>query len=83
MKNKQFLMIPGPTPVPESVLLAMAKHPIGHRSSEFSKVLEEVYENLKYVKKTKNDPKKSKKKQRAGAKFHRTENNGYLCIKDG
>ena len=55
MKNKQFLMIPGPTPVPESVLLAMAKHPIGHRSGEFSKILEEVYENLKYVFQTKND----------------------------
>lgn len=55
MKNKQFLMIPGPTPIPESVLLAMAKHPIGHRSSEFSKILEEVYENLKYVFQTKND----------------------------
>lgn len=55
MKDKNFLMIPGPTPVPESVLLAMAKHPIGHRSSEFSKVLEEVYTNLKYVFQTQND----------------------------
>jgi len=55
MKDKNFLMIPGPTPVPESVLLAMAKHPIGHRSSEFSKVLEEVYTNLKYVFQTEND----------------------------
>lgn len=55
MKDKQFLMIPGPTPIPESVLLAMAKHPIGHRSSEFSKVLEEVYTNLKYVFQTEND----------------------------
>ena len=49
MKDKTFLMIPGPTPVPERVLLDMAKHPIGHRSSEFSVILEEVYENLKYV----------------------------------
>ena len=55
MKDKNFLMIPGPTPVPESVLLAMAKHPIGHRSSEFSKILEEVYTNLKYVFQTEND----------------------------
>lgn len=55
MKDKQFLMIPGPTPIPESVLLAMAKHPIGHRSSEFSEILKEVYENLKYVFQTKND----------------------------
>ena len=49
MRDKSFLMIPGPTPVPESVLLEIAKHPIGHRSSEFSKILENVYANLKYV----------------------------------
>lgn len=55
MKDKLFLMIPGPTPVPESVLLAMAKSPIGHRSSDFSKILSEVYEDLKYVFQTKND----------------------------
>lgn len=55
MKDKTFLMIPGPTPVPERVLLEMAKHPIGHRSSEFSKILESVYSDLKYVFQTKND----------------------------
>ena len=53
MKDKTFLMIPGPTPVPESVMLEIAKHPIGHRSSEFSSILKEVYENLKYVFQTK------------------------------
>ncbi len=37
-----MLMIPGPTPVPEKVLLAMAKHPIGHRSGEFSKIIAEI-----------------------------------------
>lgn len=55
MKDKTFLMIPGPTPVPESVMLEIAKHPIGHRSSEFSSILKEVYENIKYVFQTKND----------------------------
>jgi len=55
MKDKTFLMIPGPTPVPESVLLDMAKHPIGHRSSEFSAILKEVYSDLKEVFQTKND----------------------------
>ena len=55
MKDKTFLVIPGPTPVPESVLLDMAKHPIGHRSSEFAKILESVYADLKYVFQTKND----------------------------
>ena len=39
MKDKLFLMIPGPTPVPESALLALAKQPIGHRSAEFSVIL--------------------------------------------
>ena len=55
MKDKTFLMIPGPTPVPESVMLDIAKHPIGHRSSEFSSILKEVYANLKYVFQTQND----------------------------
>ena len=55
MKDKTFLMIPGPTPVPERVLLEIAKHPMGHRSSEFSKILEAVYADLKYVFQTKND----------------------------
>ena len=55
MKDKDFLMIPGPTPVPESVRLAMAKHPIGHRSGEFSKVVRRVEENLKWVFQTKFD----------------------------
>ena len=55
MKDKDFLMIPGPTPVPESVLLAMAKHPIGHRSTEFSAIVRRVEENLKWVFQTKHD----------------------------
>ncbi|MCD8378028.1 MAG: alanine--glyoxylate aminotransferase family protein [Candidatus Gastranaerophilales bacterium] len=55
MKDKAFLMIPGPTPVPETVMTEIAKHPIGHRSSEFSSILKEVYANLKYVFQTKND----------------------------
>ncbi len=55
MQDKTFLMIPGPTPVPESVLLAMAKHPIGHRTAEFSEILKEVYSDLKWLFQTKND----------------------------
>lgn len=55
MKDKQFLMIPGPTPVPETALQAMAKHPIGHRSGEFSKIVREVTEDLKEVFQTKQD----------------------------
>ena len=55
MKDKQFLMIPGPTPVPETALLTMAKHPMGHRSTEFSAVLKEVFEDLKWLFQTKQD----------------------------
>ncbi|MEB3309893.1 MAG: alanine--glyoxylate aminotransferase family protein [Snowella sp.] len=55
MDNKQMLMIPGPTPVPEKVLLAMAKHPIGHRSGDFSKVIAELTANLKWLHQTQND----------------------------
>ncbi|MEB3292698.1 MAG: alanine--glyoxylate aminotransferase family protein [Synechococcales bacterium] len=55
MDDKLMLMIPGPTPVPERVLQAMAKHPIGHRSGDFSAIFAEVTENLKWLHQTKND----------------------------
>lgn len=55
MKEKDFLMIPGPTPVPESVLQAHAKHPIGHRSSEFSKIFMNATQKLQWLGQTKND----------------------------
>lgn len=55
MKDKTLLMIPGPTPVPENVLLEMAKSPVPHRSSEFSAIFDEVNENLKWIFQTKND----------------------------
>jgi len=50
-----MLMIPGPTPVPEKVLLAMAKHPMGHRSGDFSEIMAEVTQNLKWLHQTQND----------------------------
>ncbi|MCF2145240.1 alanine--glyoxylate aminotransferase family protein [Desmonostoc muscorum LEGE 12446] len=55
MNDKLMLMIPGPTPVPEAALLALAKHPIGHRTSEFSNILGEVTENLKWLHQTQSD----------------------------
>jgi aspartate aminotransferase-like enzyme len=55
MQEKDFLMIPGPTPVPESVLLELAKHPIGHRSKEFSKIFVSANQMLKDLAGTKND----------------------------
>lgn len=55
MQDKKMLMIPGPTPVPERVLLAMAKHPIGHRSGDFSKIIASINESLQWLHQTKND----------------------------
>ncbi|MDP8966103.1 MAG: alanine--glyoxylate aminotransferase family protein [Cyanobacteriota bacterium] len=55
MDDKLMLMIPGPTPVPERVLLALSKHPIGHRSGEFSEIMGEVTQNLKWLHQTQND----------------------------
>ena len=55
MDDKFMLMIPGPTPVPESVLLAQAQHLIGHRSGEFSQIMAEVSDGLKWLHQTQND----------------------------
>jgi aspartate aminotransferase-like enzyme len=55
MEDKLMLMIPGPTPVPEQVLLALAKHPIGHRSGDFSAIMAEVTDGLKWLHQTQND----------------------------
>ena len=48
-------MIPGPTPVPEKVLQALGKHPIGHRSKEFQDLVKSTTENLKWLHQTQND----------------------------
>lgn len=55
MQDKLMLMIPGPTPVPEQVLQAMAKHPIGHRTGEFSEIIGEVTAGLKWLHQTQHD----------------------------
>jgi aspartate aminotransferase-like enzyme len=55
LEEKQLLMIPGPTPVPPSVLLAGAKPMINHRGPEFAQVLAEVTEGLKRVFQTGHD----------------------------
>lgn len=55
MKDKEFLMIPGPTPTPQSALLALAKHPIGHRTAEFSNVFAQITQDLKWVFQTQQD----------------------------
>ena len=55
MKEKLTLMIPGPTPVPERVLQAIGKHPIGHRSPEFQTIVKSTTELLKWLHQTKGD----------------------------
>lgn len=53
--RKEYLRAPGPTPVPEEVLLAMAQPIIHHRAPAFAKVLEEVRDGLKYLFQTKGE----------------------------
>ena len=53
--QKNYLLTPGPTPVPEEALQAMSKPIIHHRTSQFQDILEQVEQDLKYVFKTQND----------------------------
>lgn len=46
---KKRLFTPGPTPVPETVMLRMAEPIIHHRNPEFQEVLARVNQDLKYV----------------------------------
>jgi len=55
MDDKLLLMIPGPTPVPERVLQAMARGPMEHRSKEFTSILLDVTENLRWLHQTRSD----------------------------
>jgi aspartate aminotransferase-like enzyme len=52
---KKQLFSPGPTPVPERVLLAMAGPVIHHRDPAYEEVFHEVREGLKYVFQTTNE----------------------------
>jgi aspartate aminotransferase-like enzyme len=52
---KEYLMIPGPTPVPDSVLSKMAMPMINHRGKEFAQILKDVTEKMKKVYLTKGD----------------------------
>jgi aspartate aminotransferase-like enzyme len=50
--KKKYLLSPGPTPVPEDVLLSMAAPVFHHRTPEFEALFAEVREGLKGVFKT-------------------------------
>ncbi len=53
--KKHYLLSPGPTPVPEKVLLEMAGPMIHHRTPQFSQIFKEAAELLKYVFQTRED----------------------------
>ncbi|MGI6492494.1 MAG: alanine--glyoxylate aminotransferase family protein [Peptococcaceae bacterium] len=55
MQDKQYLMIPGPTPVPPAVAAAMSKPVFGHRSKEFAQMYKRIVEKLQRLFQTKND----------------------------
>jgi len=53
--GKNYLMTPGPTPVPEDIRLEMAKPIIHHRTKEYQAIFKDVTEGLKKIFKTSND----------------------------
>jgi len=52
---KQFLLTPGPTPIPDEVRTAMAESSVHHRTPQFSKIFTEVQAGLKTLFGTRND----------------------------
>ena len=53
--RKNYLLTPGPTPLPPEVLEAMSRPIIHHRTPQFQAVLKEATEGLRYVFQTQND----------------------------
>jgi aspartate aminotransferase-like enzyme len=53
--RKEYLLTPGPTPLPPQISLAMARPIIHHRTPQFQEVLKEVSLGLKWVFQTNND----------------------------
>lgn len=54
MLKKNYLMTPGPTPVPIDILLEGAKDTIHHRTPQYLDIQNEALENLKYLFQTNN-----------------------------
>ena len=52
---KKRLFTPGPTPVPESVMLRMAEPIIHHRHVEFTDLFSRLHDNLQYLFQTSGD----------------------------
>ncbi|MDP2939265.1 MAG: alanine--glyoxylate aminotransferase family protein [Candidatus Omnitrophota bacterium] len=53
--KKDYLLTPGPTPLPPQVMETLARPIIHHRTPQFQAILKEATENLKYVFQTNND----------------------------
>ena len=53
--RKNYLLTPGPTPLPPQVMEAMSRPIIHHRTPQFQEILKEVSVNLKWVFQTVND----------------------------
>lgn len=53
--KKEYLLTPGPTPLPPQISLAMAKPIIHHRTPQFQEILKEATLGLKWVFQTSND----------------------------
>lgn len=53
--RKNYLLTPGPTPLPPQVSEALARPIIHHRTPQFQAILKEATDGLKYVFQTKND----------------------------
>ena len=53
--KKEYLLTPGPTPLPPQVSLAMAKPIIHHRTPQFQEILKEASLGLKWAFQTDND----------------------------
>lgn len=55
MQDKKYLMIPGPTTVPPSVMAATAEPMFGHRTRDFQDMYRDIVAKLRQVFQTKNE----------------------------
>lgn len=55
MEERNLIMLPGPTNVPDRVMRAMLKPITNHRGPEFRSLYERILDNLRYVFQTKNE----------------------------
>lgn len=52
MKGEPYLLLPGPTPIPDRVARAMNRPMINHRGTEFKSIMEDVIAGIKKVYRT-------------------------------